>query len=173
MGVGWEAPTGKRGLVLEVGVFVFLMALDGLLEAVDALHAGRNAVRISQVDDLAEGCGNDGGSGGVFLSHDGQLGCLADFPLPQVGCGGVSQFSRQQRPIPRSRKSQVEIRARGNPQRSPSIGATPRNGLPRWQKATALWQSSPIREGQPFEGIGLGLRDRFSLLMPVNRLPRC
>jgi hypothetical protein len=45
--VGGGALTGKRGLVLEVGVFVLLMALDGLLEAVDALHAGRKALAIS------------------------------------------------------------------------------------------------------------------------------
>jgi hypothetical protein len=44
----------QRGLVLEVGVFVFLVPLDGLLEAVDALHEG--GMRwVLRVDKLAEG----------------------------------------------------------------------------------------------------------------------
>jgi len=41
------ALTGQRGFVFEVGVLVLLMALDGLLKAVEALHAGRKAVVIS------------------------------------------------------------------------------------------------------------------------------
>ena len=43
----WGALTGQGGFVLEVGVLVLLMALDGLLKAVEALHAGRKAVVIS------------------------------------------------------------------------------------------------------------------------------
>jgi hypothetical protein len=46
-GWGGGGPTSQRRLVLEVGVFVFPMALNGLLEAVDALHVGRNAVGIA------------------------------------------------------------------------------------------------------------------------------
>jgi hypothetical protein len=41
------ALTGEGGFVLKVGVLVLLMALDGLLKAVEALHAGRKAVVIS------------------------------------------------------------------------------------------------------------------------------
>jgi hypothetical protein len=43
----WGALTGQRGFVFEVGVLVLLMALDGLLKAIEALHAGRKAVVIS------------------------------------------------------------------------------------------------------------------------------
>lgn len=43
----WGALTGEGGFVLKVGVLVLLMALDGLLKAVEALHAGRKAVVIS------------------------------------------------------------------------------------------------------------------------------
>jgi hypothetical protein len=38
------ALTGQGGFVLEVGVLILLMALDGLLKAVEALHEGRKAV---------------------------------------------------------------------------------------------------------------------------------
>ena len=41
------ALTGQGGFVLEVGVLVLLMALDGLLKAIEALHAGRKALVIS------------------------------------------------------------------------------------------------------------------------------
>ena len=41
------ALTGQRGFVFEVGVLILLMALDGLLKAIEALHAGRKAVVIS------------------------------------------------------------------------------------------------------------------------------
>jgi hypothetical protein len=71
---GGGALTSKRGLVLEVGVLVLLMALYSLLEAVDALHAGRKAVVIS-------GEGPCGGAewrrngGAVFLCRKGAVIC--------------------------------------------------------------------------------------------------
>jgi hypothetical protein len=43
----WGALTGQGGFVLEVGVLVLLMALDGLLKAVETLHVGRKVVVIS------------------------------------------------------------------------------------------------------------------------------
>jgi hypothetical protein len=64
----WGALTGKRGLVPEVGVLVLLMALDGLLEAADALHAGRKAVVISG-QRPRRGCGIAVEEEGVFLSR--------------------------------------------------------------------------------------------------------
>jgi len=68
--VGGGGPTSQRRLVLEVGVFVFLVPLDGLLEAVDALHVGRNAVGIAG-GRSGRGCGMAAVAGveGVLLSR--------------------------------------------------------------------------------------------------------
>lgn len=65
---GGGALTGQRSLVPEVGIFVFLMALDGLFEAVDALHAGRNTVDIAG-GRAYRGCGMTVAVEGVGLSR--------------------------------------------------------------------------------------------------------
>ena len=67
----WGAVTGKRGLVLQVGVLVLLVALDSLLKAVDALHAGRKAVVISGEGPYSR-CGMEVESGENDLMSEGK-----------------------------------------------------------------------------------------------------
>jgi hypothetical protein len=70
--VAGGALTSQRSLVPEVGIFVFLMALDGLLEAVDALHAGRNTVDIAG-GRAYRGCGMAVAMEGCGFKSDEQL----------------------------------------------------------------------------------------------------